>query len=565
MVLFASIKLNLGHLPMPITRLSYHICDFLEDSNGRLYILEFGNAAYRSSFEGRRKNNGIDVGQLIQKHAQSLGKVESDYTRLRDQLHARARMRMLDDMDLSEFKLEEAQTSRPKIKIVEGESRSDYHMESIQELAAARHWDKSKETAIVFDGANDMLFLFDRDKRILNSWLKLIGLGELQPRTWYYDCTATNTPFQMPEGIDYFVIKQSNGSLADGMILVPKADLNIVLNAIAHKDVALIPSDKVERYREGVAHYCRATEHQHLVIQEMCVSKKIERSDGNHAQHHAAGRAVFAVIEEDSKVRVEMIDLFWQLAIEPADDKNPTQASVISAKSRQNPHFNCWPSLSIKDQPQLIDVLTRIMTAAYQMDARDYLLKLYSNHQDEDVEYYLKRFSHIRINRLDQDLIAALRSAHGELAQSFLIDQAKYYLLPHHLQFTSDEIPLQQWLLAQITDLQPQLRVALLDFITKELSNMQSLNIKPEGTFFFDQYQLFERELKKTPADKNPKALVKPEETNFESKEAKQALQRRLRWGQVSAAYPFLGRKVIDLVSDYADEEDRDSTLALVR
>lgn len=467
---------------MPITQLSYHICDFLEDTHGRLYVLELGDAIYNSSFRGRYEFSGVDVKAKIFQHCEALFNHKDEYVRFRNEKHAQRRMKYFSD----EEDTKKPDTSKPTIIAVKEDSNDnhDYHVEYIQELTAQMKKLPQSEAAFILNGVTDILWLCNFDKRVLNTVLSLNNLSDLQPRTWSYECSLENTAFEIPADINYFVIKSTNASLAEGMLVVPKEDLLLVLTAIAHRDIAQLPEDKRASYEVGIKYYSKKSyspqlKHQNLLIQELCFSKTKARrnKENNLSYHHAVGRAVFAVIEEEGKTRIEMIDLCWQLAIAPENQDHPTFHSNVSSKSEKNSEPSFTAEEKQRIEPKITTILTTIYTAAKKLDIRTYLLSLYSKNKIADIEYILKLYSHIRIDCLDQDLISTLTTVNPKLTERYLINQAKYFLLPHHLEFTQDQV-LEQWLNTHAANFTTEVKSDLKKYIEDDAGDLKALNIK---------------------------------------------------------------------------------------
>jgi hypothetical protein len=459
---------------MPITQLSYHICDFIQDTNGRIYVLEFGDAFYNSNFAGRLIFSKVDVrSKLIPEHIARMGVIRHQWNSIRHERQVRNLRRFLEDCD-PPVDLP-ADPNRQQITVVMGE-RDGLHMEEIQELAAQHKVNPAQGLpSVLLNGTSDMMFMINRDKRIVNSLLNLNGLSELQPRTWYYDCQP-NSVLPDAQDIQHFIIKPTDESLADGILVVAKDDLAAVLNAIAQQNSSSLTPAQTELYKENIIYY--KNRNKNLLIQELCLSKTI-------SGHHAAGRAVFAVILEDGKLRIEMLDLFWQLAISPAQAEQHTFSSIISAKAKFNPTFNCWPSMTVTEkasvEPELISILIKIMKIASSMDMHDYVMKLAELNRVSDIEYLLNHNSRFRVERLDPKFIATISKINLPLAQDYLLNQAQYFLLGHHLVFAQDGA-LAQWLETETPSFSQKLKTRLQAFIQQEFANLADLGIKKEGS-----------------------------------------------------------------------------------
>jgi hypothetical protein len=464
---------------MPITQLSYHICDFLQDDNGRLYILEFGDAYYNSSFNGRLQFSKIDTrNKLIPEHIATLGKIKHKFESMRSMRHAMKLMRYYEDDDFSQ---EEAPViNQQEIHIIIG-TDDGYTMKDIQESYAHNKTQTSlTPPAIILSGSNDMMFLINRDKRILNTMLSLNGLNTLQPRSWNFDCKP-DVVFVAADDVTHFVIKPTDRTLSEGILVVAREDLTLVLNAITHQDISQFTPAQLELYKEGIIFYAKAM-HKNLLIQELHLGKTVTFDHGaGPVAHHTAVRAVFAVIQEDEKLNVEIVDIFWQLAMAPANPQQLTNASVISTKARQKPTFNCWPSLDAADkesiESKLLPMLKNIMQTANTMDVRSYVLTLAQQNKTADIEYFLKYYGRIRVNRLDQEYIDAISKINLPLAQQYLLEQVQDYLLGHHLQFVQDKV-LEQWLVSAVPTFSPELITQLREFIKLELTHVEELNLK---------------------------------------------------------------------------------------
>lgn len=463
------------------TQLSYHICDFIVTDTGQIILLELGNAIHLSNFEGRRTHNGVHVEKEILKHARTKAFITERWPVLRSQLHMRAIQRYFADDDCARLNGGD-KSSKEQMELVSPSTRHHYHLELTQELRAKNAF--LKNNLMVLDGAVDMLFVCDRNKRLLHSFLSLNNLQKYQPRTWYYN-TQSFEPFNVPPGISYFVIKESNGSLAEGTFLCPVKDILTVLNAIKLKSPKLAPG-----YEPIVLHYCAEDGYANVIIQEFCPGRKI---DG----YQATARAVFAVYKTGAShnlvVKAEIIDMFWQLALKPAVSAEPVYEEYISAKGYQQPKHNCWPSMSVLDhsniEKQLLPILEEIANTAYRkMDIKEYLLTLYRNNRMEDLDYYLSFYPHIRIDRLNETLCNLLISV--ESGKLFLLEQAQYYALPFHLNFPQRD--LRKWLVHNIEVYQetPALLYNLLSFLREQLNNIKDLK-EIKALALEDKYQAY--------------------------------------------------------------------------
>jgi hypothetical protein len=458
---------------MPVTQLSYHICDFIQDANGRIYVLEFGDAYYNSSFEGRLEFSKVNVKAKIDEHINRTGVLKHRWNTIRSLRQVSNLRRYFEDLDAPEDA--PADPNRQQVTVVMGE-RDGLHMEEIQELAAQNKVTQAQVLpVIIMNGSSDTMFAINRDKKMLHTLLSLNGLSELQPRTWYFDCQP-NSVFVAADDITHFIIKPTDESLADGILIVAKEDLTIVLNAIALQNTTSLTPAQAELYKENINFY--KNKNKNLLIQELCLSETI-------SNHYAAGRAVFAVIQEDGKLRIDMLDLFWQLAVEPAQAEKLTFSSVISAKARFHPKFNCWPSMTPAEkaslEPELTNTLSKIMQAASAMDIHDMVMKLAEQNRKTDIEYLLKHNSRFRVERLDQQYIAIISQINLPLAQQYLLEQAQYYLLGHHLVFAQDGA-LAQWLETGAANLSVKSKTQLQAFIQREFVNFTDLGLDKAGT-----------------------------------------------------------------------------------
>lgn len=64
--------------------LSHHICDFIVMPDGKIYLLEFGNAFYNSVFKGRDSFNKPSVYEKMRTHLQGFGKILHEKCPLRN-------------------------------------------------------------------------------------------------------------------------------------------------------------------------------------------------------------------------------------------------------------------------------------------------------------------------------------------------------------------------------------------------------------------------------------------------------------------------------------------------
>lgn len=437
--------------------ISYHICDFLVSMDGQITLLEFGNAFYFSIFDGRDIHNKKNIKLDILNHVKQKAFLCQRFPSLRNETHLNAIRRFCDE-DEPAFDGGNSYLKERMDFACANEGKHDYHMELIQELNAKNTYLNSNH--LVFDGTVDMMFVTDKNKRLLHTFLTLNNLAKYQPRTWYYDCQSTE-PFKVPENITYFVIKESAGSLAEGTFLCSAAEVSSILARIKSKYL------NFGKHEPEQLRYHNAAEQQ-VIIQELCTTGR--KIDGVRA----TARAVFAVIENDSNIQIEMIDMFWQLAMAAETSHKPVYDEFISAKSYQQPSNNCWPSMNAKDfesiSKSLIPILIEISTTAYQkMDIRNYLFALHQAKRFDDLKYYLTFYRHIRIDRLDEALCQLLLS----LDKEFLIEQAKRFALPFYSVFP--QMVLRKWLIQNIElfDDSPILLTNLKDFLHQQLTDIE--------------------------------------------------------------------------------------------
>ncbi|MES2218418.1 MAG: hypothetical protein V4501_08395 [Pseudomonadota bacterium] len=491
---------------MPMTQLSYYICDFIQDVSGRLYVLEFGDAWYNSGFEGRLEQAGVDTRyNLIPAHLAKIGgRISFDSPALRNLKEGRRRQRYyLEGNSVDSLPEAPKDPTQPNIIIINAPNPAHDDVNAkqlIQELTAKNRQKlqdkKTTPSNIILNGSNDMLWTIVRDKKILHTFLSLNDLRQFQPRTWHHECKQGSV-FTVPEDIAHFIIKQSNGTLGEGTLVVPREDLAVVLEVMADQDATRFSLEQTNLYGKGVAHY-KEQSNKNILIQEVCFSQtKTAQCETGNTEYHAAGRGVFAVIEENETQRIEMIDLYWNLASQPAMPDNISAESIIST-NETTADFNSYPSLSLdekqKIEPELIAMLTSILQTTNKMDIRSYLLTLAQQQRNNEIKYFMENYSHIRVNYLDHELIETLEQIEPLLSKTYLLEQAEYYLLPHHVQHLQDGALL-EWLLAEVEDANCSFKATLEKFIAQEFANLAELGFKKENSAWFKTINLIKQKM----------------------------------------------------------------------
>jgi len=443
------------------TEISYHIVDFLVDPDKNLLVvLELGEALYNSSYEGRNRFSK-NVNELLLQHLREQGNLTFCYPPIRNKQDANARNKQFDfeDDEPPDFSYTGFDNNPASLIYFQRPFKGNQHFETIQD---ARENTLTRElNTIIIDNVPDSLLICDRDKLLLNTLLRKTGAESLQPCTWYYDCKITE-PFQLPDNIQHFVIKPTNESLANGFIVVDRDDLWTVINAITENNPLLAP----EKYRPYIKN------HQHLLIQELVTSKLLKLNDGFHK---TTTRAVFAVVHEEGYNKIDIVDLYWELGEKPYNSAAPEVNSVILSDGDYQSGLgstarNYWPTPISDDLTKikslLLERLEKLFDSIYQNDLKEMIIWLNQQKKPTIIQYYLKHYSHIRVNRLDKEFIEIIAQVDASLATTFLVEQAMLFALPHYLKNPQQAVL--SWLRVNIQLLTPDASLKLTDFLQEQ-------------------------------------------------------------------------------------------------
>ncbi len=455
---------------------SYHICDFIETSDGKIYLLEFGNAITNSNFKVRDALNKVDTLAKILSHVSSseglnLGPILYE-------THSKRVLKNYAEMD-NDYPGEVVNTEKPHTIVINGGLYET--PEYIQEQFAAKKEGLNffKPQGLLLDAAPDMVFICDMNKRILNKVLELGNVSFLQPKTWVFDGSKDELP-SIPTDLQYLIIKPDNSSRAEGLLLVQRKDLDKILLAIKTRNPRVLSYDQQILYAKYLEYYSMSNNHRNtILIQEFCPGRLVSEKDH---KFRVTGRAVFAVVKENNALKICMVDLFWQFPLEPmANDSKLARTNCISDypdelhELSRNPQFNCCPSVTTEDravlEPKLVKALHQAFTCVYQFDVKQYLQQLVDTKQESEIRFFLSYCGHFRVNRLDKEFIELIFKVDGSLAKTFLLEQAKRYTLAHHIRFPQKI--LNQWLKDNISLLNPEERLDLKKFFDNQIESMR--------------------------------------------------------------------------------------------
>ncbi|KTD26301.1 MULTISPECIES: hypothetical protein [Legionella] len=460
------------------TEISYHIADFKVDEE--IKILELGNAYYGSNLSERARH-GFDNKATMLKHAAQYGPIELTLPETRSFRHARYRWDDDNNWELPQYLKEIPTPSNPKQIHLVDDCFTHTIMDCIQETHDA-FLEQGKDSHLVFDGAIDTFYLCDRNKRIFNKLLDLNGLKHIQPETWFYQLDSA-TPFIPPAHISYFIIKPMQESLGKGVMLVANADLPALLKALKTgtkyvKDV-------------GDIDYYEQSKNKDILIQQFCPGKVIHH---NGKPYRPTARAVFAVVRDGDQTRVDILDIFWKLPQKSVQSECATPGESVSY-SGNSTEVVSQISLEKSDyqavEGALKEKLMALSTAIYHDDIKSYLFKLNETKQLDEIRYYLDNYGHVRVRRLDQELVTLMRSVDDNKAKRFLVEQAKSFALPWHLEFKN--LFLKKWIQDNLAQLGLVLLNDLREFFEKNKASLDGSTRKDkeeiiqESTFFIEQ------------------------------------------------------------------------------
>lgn len=438
-----------------LEEISYHIVDFkVQDEN--LILLELGNALYGSNLSER--NQTFNNTKAMLKHAAHLGTLNQTNPVSRSLKHSKTNMDY--DYEMPSFLKKIKSPESPVIFLIDDASfTSDPLHEYIQELHDELK-EKGATTKVVFDGTIDSFYLCDRNKRIFRELLLLNGLQDFLPETWYFDPEIENT-FEPPADIPFFIIKPMNESLGKGVMLVPSENIQALLQALK-------TNSRFSASVGDIDHYYGKKDKK-VLIQRFYPGNAIQYLGKTYCP---TGRAVFAVVKKEDSLAVDILDIFWKLPLTPLLNNIPAKDSSVSYAGRDSKiksKISLEASTYNKIKLALKEKLTTMSVAIYRFDIKSYLSKLYETEKINEINYYLDNYSHVRVQRLDEELINLILSVDKERANTFLVQQSKRFAFPWHLKFIN--ACLKKWVMNNLTELSHGLLSDLLTFF-KEQKNV---------------------------------------------------------------------------------------------
>ncbi|ARG98072.1 hypothetical protein [Legionella micdadei] len=433
------------------TEISYHIADFKVDDE--IKILELGNAFYGSNLS-ERAQHGVDNKAAMLKHAAQFGPIELIFPELRSFRHSRIRWET-SDWELPQYLRTMPIPTNPKqIHFVD-----DCFMEPVMECIQEKHdayLEQGKNSQLVFDGAIDTFYLCDRNKRIFNTLLDLNGLKPIQPETWFYQLDSAE-PFIPPSNIPFFIVKPMQESLGKGVMLVANKELPALLEAL--KTGANYAKDV------GDIDYYARSKNRGILIQQFCPGKLIQH---NGKLFRPTARAVFAVVREGNQTYIDILDIFWKLPKTAVQSETPIPEQSVSYSGNSNQvisQISVEKSTYQAIESALREKLMALSTAIYNYDIKSYLFKLDEKKQHDEIRYYLDNYGHVRVRRLDQEFVKLILAIDENKAKRFLVEQAKHFALPWHLEFKN--LFLKKWIQDNLAELDPELLMNLREFFSK--------------------------------------------------------------------------------------------------
>lgn len=459
-----------------LTHLSYHILDFKVEEiihpqtaelTERIIGLELGDAFYGSNLRGRKET--FDNHRAMLRHAAQHGRLHLDHPVYRNFKHSMANsergLKNLPDY------LNTIQSPEKCVHfITDVQQMETAGFECIQERQA--QFRETNAPDVVFGGAIDSFFVCNNNKQVLNTLLTLQAHPHLQPETWFYEIDQEE-PFSPPANIPFFIIKPSNESLGEGVLLVPNHELLSTLQALKNREPLASHLGNTDYYQ----HHPEVK----LLIQRFYPGKTVSHDKKNY---RPTGRAVFAVVRHKDEISVEILDIFWKLPSNAIQSDMPAARESISYCKPSS--FNAQAqavvgqiSLSNEEYPAvknaLQDYLLALSQCLYGMDLHDYVQTLYEAKKFNEISYYLKHCSRTRVQRLDQAFIDIILEANKEAAHFFLVEQAKTYALAWHLNHKNTFLA--KWLQDNLKQLGPDLLADLKQFLTTSAGSMQEAPI----------------------------------------------------------------------------------------